>query len=1780
MNEFEVGLKLTADGAGLHGQLRITREQFEKLGDSMDGTNKASRRAGEGVSKYGNEATKAKDKTKSLDTSTSNLTKRFFSLKTMVGTLGLGFLTRELVGTAAEMQRLDTRLKRLSGSSVEYADNQAYIQNLSKELNRELSLVADSYARILTLQKADMVSKTEGRQILEGLIDAQASLGATNAQLQQSMFGMQQGFSSGILRAEELNQVTEPLPGLLQELDKAAGLTGGGFRRMVNDGEVTSAFFKTTLISALQTYEGAAKATALDLSQRYTQVRNAYTLMAAKLQEPLSDVLGPLATSATAFLTALSDNMPVVLSSLGLLTEMLMIGGGLYLGLLGVSKAGKIFAATIAAAKFVVDSFVVSKQLGVSVFQFYTNSTLLASTATTAFSVSLKSVFNLFVLVTASLAAGWSVGQWLNNFQVIRTASQRFVGFMLKRFEDLKFAGKATWLSFESSFDLASSGIKLKYANLLDLIASGLDKIGADDTAKIYSDYAAKLRDGSDAAAVYVTKLAELNLERTNAIAEIDRQTEAFIAADEARNKLTDSTDAQTDAEGEASTALRASAENLAAVAKEEDEAFLRKLDRMDQLIEQFAPLQSAEVAYQEQLELLNLAMDMGYLTAENYSVALKDVNDQYQDLINPAGSYIDNLAEGVSLLEEENAAIRTGNVQRLAELELRRQGVTATAAQIDELTELLTRQAEAEAQNAALTDQADPFGEAWDNAIRRVDDAWFNFIRNGFDGFKNWKSGIIDLAKDMAAELVSIWTKQKMFGSALALSGGMALSGGASASTPGGEDIAASLVTSGLSAFTNGAANASFIAGDLLQKVGLDGLSDMAANRGVDLAMGGNGAALTDIGLSALAGYAGSFAGNELGQAVFNKQAESNVGAQVGGSAGAIIGGPLGAFIGSTIGSLVDVAFGGDGMKRFSLGIGAGGADPVKAKHISGYSVLESGLQISHVARRVSDEMLDPLLESYQRIDSAFSQITRGAGFGLDFTNLALKGTNADAGSNADGSFFGLRGENGLPADSETLLQEQFTDFAKQLIDNVPGLSTDITDIIRASTGDADEVLTQYRDLLSLESLFDNGQLFTDLETFTDTFQFFTDNLQRDGEVLGDAITRVAQAAGLLRQIGIGDGSSGSALFADQVSDQVGIENLAALVTAYNDIYLNEAERISSAVESLTDQVSTQLDGLGLSIDNFTSLESFRTQFESVKESLDAVDLATYLQAAVGLGQLIDLREQEAVAVAQTSSAISSSMSQFTALVGDTDQLINQVRSVGLSLQNQIQTLLGATPLHPSAISGTASERLQAVQELQRFYTQSYAEQLSAAEALHNLEMSHYEERLSAQRSLDTFIRGLGFSDLSPVTATERLSLAGQEFNRLLEIARSSGDATAVGNAQDAARTYLDLARTQEASSQAFVDIYNTTLGALTDLHDSLGAGSAPGAFNSADLDQVLIDQLEGLQNELVGIERESQVEIVSQLASLNVKVGELSEALQEQLGNISSAGLVASLDTANSFGLLRSDVVNALGLLPQEVDLSQTGIASALQSLTSIGNFDQIFSAGFDSLANIVGSVANDLLSQGVSSHLLADLIAQNEQLTAAANQYLANIGSPDTLSDFQSSQNSSISNADIAAYVATLSNDAAGQGTAIRWAIANGIGSGQLADSIQGLYPGITQQDVLQIASDLDIGSFRSGTDGMKKDSLNWNHEGEIIFSPSESNDLRTKIRKVVGDATEAGSTNGIDKIAEAIHSMASSIEESKDSSGRDERAMHEEMITIMIEVKEELERLRLQVEDQAA
>nr|WP_241264075.1 tape measure protein [Bowmanella dokdonensis] len=248
----------------------------------------------------------------------------------------------QFVKSIAGSEQLSTRLRNLTQSAEQYTEVQRYLEQSADRLNIRYTVLAEGMSGLLALEKAQVQTGRESRAILEGLSNAAKDLGASNNQVAQTLYGYKQAATQGTVQTTELLQVTEPLPGLLQAMDRAAGLAAGGFKKLTGDGKVTSQFFKETLIKALQEYEGAAEASSGTITAAANDFLTTYDIIAKKLQEPVNAAVVPMINAAATGLAALGDNVDVLGNLADGVVLLSAVLAGRFVASIGQATAAKI----------------------------------------------------------------------------------------------------------------------------------------------------------------------------------------------------------------------------------------------------------------------------------------------------------------------------------------------------------------------------------------------------------------------------------------------------------------------------------------------------------------------------------------------------------------------------------------------------------------------------------------------------------------------------------------------------------------------------------------------------------------------------------------------------------------------------------------------------------------------------------------------------------------------------------------------------------------------------------------------------------------------------------------------------------------------------------------------------------------------------------------------------------------------------------------------------------------------------------------------------------------------------------------------------------------------------------------------------------------------------------------------------------------------------------------------------------------------------------------------
>ncbi|WP_243033014.1 tape measure protein [Vibrio cincinnatiensis] len=339
-NDLKLTLRFNAENKEFLGQVKASSGAISDLGSKTNRT--------------GSELSSLAKDSQNAGSGLSSLKGRIFGLVGGFSALATAINAKDRLG---EYQDMRTQITALVGGQQQWIETERYLNQVAEEHNKTILDMAGNYSRLAVLQEAGLVNQVELTQLFEGMSNAQSQLGAETTQLNQAMYGLSQALASPIVRAEELNQVVEPLPGLLNKMDKAAGLQSGGFRRMLIDGKVTSEFFKTTLIKALDDYAGAAARTAENVNAQQASLARSYQQLVIAYEKPIAGAFNASVSASSSVLDAFASNAELVSDVIGV-TLFAAIGRGT----VAIADQTKVKLGNIAATRQGLQTTVASTQ--------------------------------------------------------------------------------------------------------------------------------------------------------------------------------------------------------------------------------------------------------------------------------------------------------------------------------------------------------------------------------------------------------------------------------------------------------------------------------------------------------------------------------------------------------------------------------------------------------------------------------------------------------------------------------------------------------------------------------------------------------------------------------------------------------------------------------------------------------------------------------------------------------------------------------------------------------------------------------------------------------------------------------------------------------------------------------------------------------------------------------------------------------------------------------------------------------------------------------------------------------------------------------------------------------------------------------------------------------------------------------------------------------------------------------------------------------------------------
>jgi tape measure domain-containing protein len=279
----DVAVKITAEdqtAAGLQSAMARIQALEAQLQSASGGMNRAAAGA------------------RGLDGAISGIVGTVGRLGGILAGLGLGAIfvqaARDALAAGMEIEQLTRRYQFLAGSAKAAQEQMAFVARTSQSFGMSEQQGQQSFASFLGLARSGVINTDSAQRLFTGLNAFGSQMGVGAQAMSQAVYGLSQALASGTVRAEEFNQVFEPLGGLAAEVERVLRLGQGELRKLVNEGKLSSDALRQALIEALRPFEGAAAQGATTLTAEMTRFGNEVRNAGASI---VSDLLGPLASA-------------------------------------------------------------------------------------------------------------------------------------------------------------------------------------------------------------------------------------------------------------------------------------------------------------------------------------------------------------------------------------------------------------------------------------------------------------------------------------------------------------------------------------------------------------------------------------------------------------------------------------------------------------------------------------------------------------------------------------------------------------------------------------------------------------------------------------------------------------------------------------------------------------------------------------------------------------------------------------------------------------------------------------------------------------------------------------------------------------------------------------------------------------------------------------------------------------------------------------------------------------------------------------------------------------------------------------------------------------------------------------------------------------------------------------------------------------------------------------------------------------------------------------------
>lgn len=194
-----------------------------------------------GMRKLSKESQVASKSVRSLGNSFSVAYQGGTILRNVLGSLTLGEFARSVFNASNAVQTFNVTMETVSGSAASARTDLAFVRKTATDLAIDLRTAQEQYASFAAASKVAGLEAATTRDIFKSVSVAMTVLNRSTQDQELSFLALQQMISKGTVSSEELRrQLGERLPGALEIMARALGVTGMELNKMLKAGTIIS----------------------------------------------------------------------------------------------------------------------------------------------------------------------------------------------------------------------------------------------------------------------------------------------------------------------------------------------------------------------------------------------------------------------------------------------------------------------------------------------------------------------------------------------------------------------------------------------------------------------------------------------------------------------------------------------------------------------------------------------------------------------------------------------------------------------------------------------------------------------------------------------------------------------------------------------------------------------------------------------------------------------------------------------------------------------------------------------------------------------------------------------------------------------------------------------------------------------------------------------------------------------------------------------------------------------------------------------------------------------------------------------------------------------------------------------------------------------------------------------------------------------------------------------------------------------------------------------------